>query len=39
MALLEIFAHVATCCFFTAKIDNLEDTLRSKMKYLDRMVP
>ena len=39
MALLEISAHVATCCFCTAKIDSLEDTLRCKTKYLDRMVP
>ena len=37
MALLEISAHVAICCLCTAKIDHLEDTLRCKTKYLDRM--
>ena len=39
IALLEIYAHVAICCFCTAKIDYLEDTLRCKTKYLDRMDP
>ena len=39
IALLEISAYISICCLCAVKIAHLEDSLRCKTKYVDRMDP